>query len=555
MSVRAYALILCACALSALSGCITTSKAAAPQSSKKGPEKLFGQRDVAPEGNSALHYIDSRLYSYRDSEDRSIDALKRSVDEDPASSYLHAELARSLAEQNQFEQATLEIEKALDLEPASPNNHLLKGKIFSVKQMPADAMREYEACMKLDPELEDCYIMQAREQLVARDQAGALKTIQRLLAAVPNSSSGLYYQGTIYSAYIKEDKKAIKSFQEILEDDSDDLRALGALAQIYLDQKNYKEALKYLLEVERLAPTDVPTKLKVGLLYYELKDFDQAIDRFTQALSLSPANDRVSYYLGLLEAQRKNYESAFNYFKSIPPDSELYKDAVVRSILVLKEMQALPKAISLAQEALKNRQDIPELYEVLGTLYGREGKYDQAFLILEKGLKKFPNQEKLLFSKGVLLDKAGQFEKSIATMRELVQVNPKNASALNYIGYSYADRGINLDEALNLVTQAYQLKPDDGYIIDSLAWVYFKKGNPQKALDLLLQANKVSPNEPVILEHLGDVYLELGVKEKAKNYFQEAVAAAVKQESTLERDVDDLKRIQSKLSALGGQGI
>jgi len=553
MPLRAYVLIVCACALSAITGCITTGKTA-PQSAKKSPERLFGRGDVAPKGNSALHYIDSRLYSYRDSEGPSIDALKRSVDEDPTSSYLHAELARSLAEQNQFEQATLEIEKALELEPASPNNHLLKGKIFSVKQMPVDAMREYEACTKLDAEIEDCYIMLAREQLVARDQNAALKTIQRLLVAVPNSTSGLYYQGTIYSAYLKDNKKAIKSFQSILDEDSDDLRALGALSQLYLDAKNYNEALKYLLEVERLAPLDVPIKLKVGLLYYELKEFDKAIDRFTEALSLSPANDRVSYYLGLLEAQRKNYESAFNYFKSIPPDSELYKEAVVRSVLVLKEMQALPKAIGLAQDALKKRQDIPELYEVLGTLYGREGRYDQAFLTLNKGLKKFPNHEKLLFSKGVMHDKAGQFEKSIATMRELVVVNPKNASALNYIGYSYADRGIHLDEALDLVTMAYQIKPDDGYIVDSLAWVYFKQGNPQKALELLLQANKISPNEPVILEHLGDVYLELGAKEKAKNYFQEAVAAAVKQESTLDRDVDDLKRIQSKLSALGGQG-
>ncbi len=532
-------------------GCAGTQKNP-PVSSQKSskPSRLFGNRDVRPEGNSVLHYIDSRLYSLRESEDRSIDALRQSVESDPDSSFLRGELARSLAEQNQFEQATLEADKALQLEPGSPANHLLRGKLFSVKRLGEEAVQEYQNCIQIDPKMEECYTMLAREQLVAQKHQEALRTIQRLLKKVPRSSAGLYYQGTIYNSYLKDDKKAARSYQKILEEDPEDVRSIAALAQIHMDDKNYAEALKYLLQIERLAPNDIPMKLRVGLLYYELKEYDRAIERFTQALQLSPDNDRVSYYLGLLEAQRKNYDQALTYFRAVPADSELYKDAIVRAVLVMREKKEVPKAISFAQESLKKRPDIPELYEVLGTLYGKEQKFDEALRVLDKGLKKFPGQEKLLFSRGVLLDKAGRFDESVETMREILLANPKNASALNYIGYSYADRGIKLDEALDMVTQAHQLRPDDGYITDSLAWVYFKMGNREKALELLKKANSLSPNEPVILEHLGDVYLDKGETEKAKIFFREAVAAAVKQESSVDQDLKDLERIQAKLGKL-----
>lgn len=542
-------------------GCVTAGKsaplssAASTSTSTPGakpgvPAKLFGQKDVQPQGNSILHYIDSRLYNLREADDRSLEALRRSVESDAGSSYLHAELGRTLAEQSQFEQATLEAEKALEISPNAPQNHLLRGKLYSIRHMSPEAVSSYEACIKLDAKMEECYTMLAREELLQKQPEAALKTIGRLLKQDADSAAALQYQGTIYSNYLKDPKKAAASFLKIIEDDPEDVRSLAALAQIYLDDKNYQNALKYLLMIERLAPTDMPMKLRVGLLYYELKDYEKAIDRFTKALALSPDNDRVAYYLGLLEAQRKNYDKALLYFESVPSSSELYKEAIVRAVLVLREENEIPKAIAFAERSLKARPDLPEIYEVLGTLLGKQGKYDEAVRVIDRGLKKFPNQEKLMFTKGVLLDKAGQFEKSMGEMRDLLAVNPENTSALNYLGYSYADRGIRLPEALELLTKANQLKPDDGYITDSLAWAYFKVGNRTKALELLKHANTLSPEEPVILEHLGDVYLDLGEVDKAKSFFQAAVAAAVKQDSPAPADLEDMKRIQDKLGKL-----
>jgi Flp pilus assembly protein TadD len=100
----------------------------------------------------------------------------------------------------------------------------------------------------------------------------------------------------------------------------------------------------------------------------------------------------------------------------------------------------------------------------------------------------------------------GRKQESIDAMKQVLALTPDDAEALNYLGYTYADLGINLEEAESLIQQALALKPDDGYIADSLGWVYFKKGNYRQALKWLNKAVQLVPDDPTILEHLGDVY-------------------------------------------------
>jgi tetratricopeptide (TPR) repeat protein len=93
-------------------------------------------------------------------------------------------------------------------------------------------------------------------------------------------------------------------------------------------------------------------------------------------------------------------------------------------------------------------------------------------------------------------------------MEMVIKINPKHADALNYIGYTYADKGIYLDRALDLIERAIKYKPNSGHIIDSLGWVYFRKGQYDKALEELKKALELVPEDPTINEHLGDVYFK-----------------------------------------------
>ena len=129
-----------------------------------------------------------------------------------------------------------------------------------------------------------------------------------------------------------------------------------------------------------------------------------------------------------------------------------------------------------------------------------------------------------------MFEKTKRFDEMVACLKKTIEINPEHADALNYLGYSYADKGINLEEAGALIKKALELKPDSGYIMDSLGWVYYKQGKNSEALDLLLKAAQKVNDDPVVMEHIGDVYNSMGMKEKAREYWQKSVDTHAKSE-------------------------
>jgi Tfp pilus assembly protein PilF len=125
-------------------------------------------------------------------------------------------------------------------------------------------------------------------------------------------------------------------------------------------------------------------------------------------------------------------------------------------------------------------------------------------------------------------------------MRKVIALDPKHANALNYLGYTYADLGLNLDEAERLVKEALKYKPNDGYITDSLGWVYYKKGMFQEALKYLKKAVKLVPDDPIMLEHVGDTYLKLNDKENALKFYEQSLKRKEKDKEALEKKINEL---------------
>lgn len=501
-------------------------------------------------GLSVLHFIDSRLEKLNTRNQKSLKALQEAVADDPNSAYLHAELARNLAENNQFEQAALEIKEALQLSPKNPELHLLQAKLYSVKGQSQLAHQSYEYCMQLAPETEECYTMQAREYILHKNFPQAKALLEKYLKQDPSSVETLFLLASLYTEDKSQYPQAINYLELALAEDPKHLGSLVALAEIYLKEKNNEKALEALKRLERLAPDDVQTQLRLGLLYYENQQQPQAIQHFTRLLELEPKNDQVRYYLGLMEAQNKNFAQAAKYLEQIPRHSENYQQSLIQRSWALGAEGKYNEAIRAAKEILRKEKDNPEAYELLGTLYAKKHKYQKALQVYGQGLKVIPGQETLLFGKGVLLEKVGKLEEAIQVMKQILAKNPEHVQALNFVGYSYAERSIHLEESLQLLTRAHQLKPKDGYITDSLGWAYFQKGDLDQAKQYLETANRQSPEEPSILEHLGDLYLKLGDSYNAKQCYQAAVSAAVKENSQDKREKQELKRIQQKLSQL-----
>jgi tetratricopeptide (TPR) repeat protein len=127
-------------------------------------------------------------------------------------------------------------------------------------------------------------------------------------------------------------------------------------------------------------------------------------------------------------------------------------------------------------------------------------------------------------------------------MEDVLKIEPDYPNALNFVGYSWAEKGIKLDEAEIMIKKALLKKPNDGAIIDSLGWVYYKKGNYQLALTELLKANQLVPDDPTIAEHIGDIYVSLKEYNKALPYYEKSIQ--------LEKDVKKKKIVEEKLKAI-----
>jgi tetratricopeptide (TPR) repeat protein len=173
---------------------------------------------------------------------------------------------------------------------------------------------------------------------------------------------------------------------------------------------------------------------------------------------------------------------------------------------------------------------------------------EKALTTLKKGLEKNQNDEEIHFQIGALYDKMGDFDKMVGEMKEVLRLNPKHADALNYLGYSYSERSIHLEEALRLIQKAMELKPNMGYITDSLGWVYYKLGDYEKAVTELEKANLLTPDDSTITEHLAEGYLKLSRIEKAVEFYERALKLDPKpdQKERLKNKIKELKEKQSK---------
>jgi tetratricopeptide (TPR) repeat protein len=210
---------------------------------------------------------------------------------------------------------------------------------------------------------------------------------------------------------------------------------------------------------------------------------------------------------------------------------------------ILKNQKKYDEAINVLQRAIEVKRDEPELYLMLASIFETKEEYRKARKVVKQGLKQDDKNVDLIFRLGVILDKSGHKEKCLQQMRRILEINPDHADALHYIGYTYAEQGIRLNEAMALIKSALKLKPNSGYIIDSLGWVYYQRGLYDEALDNLEKASSLTPNDPWISEHLGDVYLKKRMYKKSLEMYKKALSLNHPNQNKLKKKIKGVKEL------------
>lgn len=165
--------------------------------------------------------------------------------------------------------------------------------------------------------------------------------------------------------------------------------------------------------------------------------------------------------------------------------------------------------------------------------------------MLDKAVRKFPTHTQLKFFLGSMYDRVGNREATIKSMKEVVDIDKDHVQALNFLAYIYAELSRSLPEAESLARRALHLSPNDGYILDTVGWVLFKRGKTKESIKYLEAAIKSKKDESIVAEHLGDAYYRFELVEKAKKMYIKAVM--------LTKDVGKKSKLREKIVAITQQ--
>ncbi|HVN64042.1 MAG TPA: tetratricopeptide repeat protein, partial [Candidatus Binataceae bacterium] len=347
----------------------------------------------------------------------------------------------------------------------------------------------------------------------------------------------------------RQDKpqEAVAYYKRIERIDPHNELVLRRMAEIDLGKQKYTEALNELKQLEQVEANPVDTRTKIGLLYLQNNDFDKAAIEFNLALGAEPNNYRVRYFLGTVYSELGETHRAISEFKTIPPNDENYVDSRLQIAYLFDKRNKYDQALSALNDALKKKPDDAEIIGYMVGVYQEKKDYKEGIKLAQKLVAIDPKSDKYRFMLGALYDQNKQRALSIEEMKKAIDLNPSNAQALNYLGYTYAEEGKNLDDAEKLVKRALDVEPDDGFYVDSLGWVFYQKGDYRQAVDQLERAVNLTGNDPTITEHLGDAYRKIGKLREASHEYRDALAKA--------KESDQIARLKDKIQVLENAAV
>ncbi len=430
-------------------------------------------------------------------------------------------LARLKIEAGLEDEAIELYRQALDAEPHNDNIRLRLGLLYSKKGEHRKAEAIFKTILEHNSQSYFALLYLARLQA----ETGQLNAAEQyyLEALTLNWSKELALEIADFYNLRKDFAKAREIYQDVLQKDDRDERAALGMVQTYLYLQDGEAALEELDRIRRFSQNGVRLDLIRSQILINLGENERAKQILLQLIQ-NESSAQAHYLLGVVLYQEENFDLALSTLQAIPSSAPEYHDAVMLQVRILEESDNTNQSIDLLENAIRDKESRrPSFYSWLASLYQKQQNMTKAFETLGAGTAVFPEEESLLYEYAVLQEKTGNHERAMLIMQKIVAKNINHADALNFIGYSWADKNVQLMEAYDYIRRALEIQPDSGYILDSLGWVYYRLGAFEKAETELLKALELEPNDPYIYEHLGDTYNALGNKEKSIYYYRKSL--------------------------------
>src|SRR4051795_3747709 len=271
---------------------------------------------------------------------------------------------------------------------------------------------------------------------------------------------------------------------------------------------------------------------------------DLALVYLQLALYLAPSHPLALLSLADLYESVKKPQMAIKVYERMPANSPLKRNAQIQQATDLDAADRSDEAIKILKEVTAQDPKDLEALMALGNIERGRKKFADCTQTYTRGIDALPSASEkgnwvYYYFRGICEERSKQWSKAEADMRKALELQPEQPHVLNYLGYSWIDQGINLDDGMKMIKRAVEQRPDDGYIVDSLGWAYYRIGNFEDAVKNLERAIDLKPEDPTINDHLGDAYWRFGRTLEAK--FQWAHARDLKPEP------EELPKIEAKI--------
>lgn len=559
-----------------INGCVQGTTASRPQGRSAlaaGPDGVESVDDDRL--TASYYYLIARRHLNKGELEQAETALNTAIEKDGGSSFLKREMIRLLQQQKKTVQALKLAEDLAAQAPGNVDNLLLLVRLKKEDNQELESL--FKQILKLDPENKETFLRLGKIYMDEEKLDQALKLFTRMVKIFPDYYVAHFYLGEA-QLLTGAPGPAEASFMKTLDLEPELVEPRFKLIDIYRikkAQKNQKKILNQYKQILEMEPGNDRAILELALFHYknnemdkadplfaqlgqEIKDnprlimtavdtfisqkrYEDAVIVFSQLRQVDPTNTNLNFFLAMSHEALAHRDTAIEYYQKVTPDHPQYKKAILSIAFLYRDKGEMAEALRFLEQHHKQSPADIDILSYLVSFYDEQGQLQTAITLLQKGLKQSPDNTTLLFKLGALQDKAGLRQDCINTMKALLRADPDHAGALNYLGYTYAEMGILLDEALALVHRALEIKPGDGYITDSLGWVYFKKKDYKKALVYLEKAAKLSEYETIIASHLADAYVKTGQTQKALAMYKRALANAKEEQQ------DQIKQIKDKI--------
>ncbi|MCP5242093.1 MAG: tetratricopeptide repeat protein [Burkholderiales bacterium] len=462
------------------------------------------------------------------------------VEFDPDSLDAHQTLAAMLVNLGKLDAAFPHLEKLLASDKENVGSAFMQlNQLLSRNSNKSEILRLIQKLAAPYPKLPEVHFAISQAAWFAKEYETAQTEMKQALSLRPDWEIAAVQNGRMLQRHSNID--AANFYRAYLKKYPDKTEVRIAYTRLLVELNEKELAREQLRELFEKNQEDAEVMVAIGLISTELYDFDMTEISLKRALVLGYQDaSAIHFHLARVYEEMQQTDLAMESYRQVRRGGR-YLPAQIRYADLLAQKGQLDDARSLIQQLpAANDQQTAHLILAEAQIMRRVGSHQEVFRILNRGLEKLPDYPELLYDRALAADKIGKFEILERDLRKLIELKPDNAHAYNALGYSYAERGLHLPEALQLIRKAVELSPDDPYIMDSLGWIYYRMGNISDGLNYLSRAFAISQDSE-IAAHLGEVLWVQGAREDAEDIWRSALEKDPDNEVLLET-IERLKK-------------